>query len=49
MVQLLDDETLRVRLGKVGRREAEQYGWPRVTENVLGLYDDVLARSTSRR
>ena len=49
MVQLLDDETLRVRLGKVGRREAEQYGWPRVTERVLGLYDDVIAHSTSRR
>ena len=40
IVTLLDDETLRVRLGKVGRREAEQYSWPRVTETVLDLYND---------
>jgi phosphatidylinositol alpha-mannosyltransferase len=44
MVTLLDDETLRTRLGKTGRREAEQYAWPRVTERVLELYDTVLAR-----
>lgn len=42
MVELLDDETLRVRLGKVGRQEAEQYSWPRVTETVLGLYHEIL-------
>jgi phosphatidylinositol alpha-mannosyltransferase len=42
MVELLDDETLRVRLGKVGRQEAEQYSWPRVTETVLELYREIL-------
>lgn len=44
MVLLLDDESLRARLGKTGRMEAEQYAWPRVTERVLALYDRVLAR-----
>ncbi len=44
MVLLLDDESLRHRLGKTGRMEAEQYAWPRVTERVLALYDRVLAR-----
>ena len=48
MVTLLDDETLRVRLGKQGRREAEQYGWPRVTEAVLDLYDTVLSGRSTR-
>ena len=48
MVTLLDDETLRVRLGKVGRREAEQYSWSCVTETVLDLYEDVLAKGASR-
>jgi len=47
MVTLLDDETLRARLGKTGRREAEQYGWSRVTERVLALYDRVLARRSA--
>lgn len=44
MVALLDDETLRTRLGRTGRREAEQYAWSRVTERVLELYGSVLAR-----
>ena len=44
MVALLDDETLRLRLGRTGRREAEQYAWSRVTERVLELYGSVLAR-----
>ena len=48
MVTLLDDETLRVRLGKRGRREAEQYSWPRVTESVLDLYDTILSRRSTR-
>jgi phosphatidyl-myo-inositol alpha-mannosyltransferase len=47
MVSLLDDETLRTRLGKTGRREAEQYAWPRVTERVLEQYDSVLARRSA--
>jgi len=43
-VVMLDDETLRLRLGRTGRREAEQYAWSRVTERVLELYGSVLAR-----
>jgi phosphatidylinositol alpha-mannosyltransferase len=47
MVALLDDETLRTRLGKTGRREAEQYAWPCVTQRVLEQYDSVLARRSA--
>jgi phosphatidylinositol alpha-mannosyltransferase len=45
LVRLLDDETLRARLGKRGRQEAEQYSWGRVTEAVLDIYTAVLARA----
>ena len=47
IVTLLDDETLRMRLGQTGRREAEQYSWPRVTQRVLEQYDSVLARRSA--
>jgi phosphatidylinositol alpha-mannosyltransferase len=46
LVRLLDDETLRARLGRRGRQEAEQYAWPRVTEAVLDIYTAVLRRNT---
>ncbi len=45
IVTLLEDEQLRTRLGETGRREAEQYGWPKVSQRVLGLYDRVLNRT----
>ena len=43
---LLDDETLRARLGKRGRQEAQRYSWSRVTEAVLDIYTAVLGRGT---
>jgi phosphatidylinositol alpha-mannosyltransferase len=46
LVRLLDDETLRARLGKRGRQEAEQYSWARVTETVLDIYTAVLRQNT---
>src|SRR5437762_11144183 len=46
LVRLLDDETLRARLGKRGRQEAEQYSWSKVTEAVLDIYTAVLGRAT---
>jgi len=46
LVRLLDDETLRARLGKRGRQEAEQYSWAKVTEAVLDIYAAVLRRNT---
>jgi glycosyltransferase involved in cell wall biosynthesis len=46
LVRLLDDETLRARLGKRGRQEAEQYSWAKVTEAVLDIYTAVLRRNT---
>ena len=42
LVRLLDDEPLRDRLGYVGRELAQHYAWPRVTEQVLAVYADVL-------
>jgi phosphatidyl-myo-inositol alpha-mannosyltransferase len=45
LVRLLDDETLRARLGKTGRQNAENYGWPAVTSAVLDVYTAVLANS----
>ena len=42
LVRLLDDETLRHRLGTAGREIAQSYAWPRVTEQVLEVYADVL-------
>jgi phosphatidylinositol alpha-mannosyltransferase len=47
LVRLLDDETLRARLGKAGRQEAQMYGWPRVTEAVLDVYAAVLGSTIS--
>jgi phosphatidylinositol alpha-mannosyltransferase len=47
LVRLLDDETLRARLGKTGRQEAQLYGWPRVTEAVLDVYAAVLGSTIS--
>ncbi len=46
LVRLLDDETLRARLGKRGRQEAENYSWAKVTEAVLDIYTAVLGRAT---
>ncbi len=45
LVRLLDDETLRARLGKTGRQNAEVYGWPNVTAAVLDVYAGVLGHS----
>lgn len=45
LVRLLDDETLRARLGKAGRENAQAYGWPSVTAAVLDVYTTVLGRS----
>jgi phosphatidylinositol alpha-mannosyltransferase len=46
LVRLLDDETLRARLGKSGRQEAQKYGWPTVTDAVLDIYAGVLGVKT---
>ena len=45
LVRVLDDDALRARLGVTGRQRALAYGWPRVTETVLGVYDAVLGRA----
>jgi phosphatidylinositol alpha-mannosyltransferase len=48
LVRLLDDETLRARLGKAGRRKAEAFSWPTVTAEVLKVYSRVLGSSALR-
>ena len=42
LVRLLDDETLRARLGKAGRQVAQSYGWPSVTASVIDVYSQIL-------
>jgi phosphatidylinositol alpha-mannosyltransferase len=42
--ELLDDDTLRARLGGAGRREAQRYDWGAVVEDVLAVYERVRAR-----
>jgi phosphatidyl-myo-inositol alpha-mannosyltransferase len=45
LVRLLDDESLRSRLGQAGRENAQIYGWPSVTSAVLDVYTAVLGTS----
>jgi len=42
LAELLDDEAKRARLGAVGRQRALRYGWPRVSDMILGLYARIL-------
>ena len=49
LVRLLDDETLRARMGKAGRQTALNYSWDRVTDAVLGVYADVLGEAARPR
>jgi phosphatidyl-myo-inositol alpha-mannosyltransferase len=42
--RLLDDETLRARMGKAGRETAMRYNWTTVTHEVLAGYASVIAR-----
>jgi phosphatidylinositol alpha-mannosyltransferase len=44
LVRLLDDDALRGRLGRVGREHALRYSWPRVADQVLGVYARLLGR-----
>src|SRR5882672_7780571 len=44
LVQLLDDEGLRIQLGMTGRHESMKYSWPRVTSQVLDVYHAVMGR-----
>ena len=42
LVRLLDDESMRQRLGETGRQRALEYDWSRVTAQILDVYADVL-------
>jgi len=44
LVQLIDDEGLRIQLGTTGRYESMKYSWPRVTSQVLDVYHQVMGR-----
>ncbi|HET8846261.1 MAG TPA: glycosyltransferase family 4 protein, partial [Ktedonobacteraceae bacterium] len=41
--QLLEEETLRQRLGKAGQQKAREYAWPHVAAQVLNYYHEVIA------
>ena len=43
LVHLLDDEPLRRRMGMTGREQVKRYDWASVTEQVLGVYREVLS------
>ena len=49
LVQLLDDEGLRIQLGTTGRHHSMEYSWPRVTSQVLDVYHSVLGQGAARR
>jgi phosphatidylinositol alpha-mannosyltransferase len=49
LVELLDDEGMRIQLGTAGRHESMQYSWPRVTSRVLDVYHSVLGLGAARR
>jgi phosphatidylinositol alpha-mannosyltransferase len=44
LVRVLDDDALRTRLGRIGREHALLYSWPRVADQVLGVYARLLGR-----
>jgi phosphatidylinositol alpha-mannosyltransferase len=45
--ELLGDDEVRSRMGAAGRREAEQYAWPRVAAQTLAVYERVLLEKGS--
>ena len=44
LVRLLDDEPLRSQLAETAFHRAQEYDWPKVTDQVLSVYDEVLGR-----
>lgn len=47
LVRLLDDAPLRERLAATGREHSLAYAWPRVTDEVLGVYGGVLGHTAA--
>ena len=47
LVRVLDDETLRARLGSNGRHEAQRYSWSRVTSQVLEVYRSLVGHQAA--
>lgn len=44
LLKLIGNKSLRQKLGARGRENAEKYGWPNVTHQVLDLYDSILEK-----
>ncbi|MGH7864353.1 MAG: glycosyltransferase family 4 protein, partial [Candidatus Binataceae bacterium] len=44
MVRILDDPGLRGRMGEEGHKTAQQFGWPRICERYLNLFESCLKR-----
>jgi phosphatidylinositol alpha-mannosyltransferase len=47
LIRLIDDKSLRDRLGQRGRDESLKYSWRRVTDEVLGVYKSVLGHAAA--
>jgi glycosyltransferase involved in cell wall biosynthesis len=45
MIRILDDPQLRGRMGEEGHKVAQQFGWPRICERYLELFESCLARA----
>jgi phosphatidylinositol alpha-mannosyltransferase len=45
LLRMLDDPVLRARCGAAGRESAQRFAWPRVTDEVLAVYDRVTANA----
>jgi phosphatidylinositol alpha-mannosyltransferase len=45
LTRVLDDDTLRLRLGVAGQARAAAFDWTRVTDQILDLYALVLGRA----
>jgi glycosyltransferase involved in cell wall biosynthesis len=45
LLELLSNEDLRMKMGKIGRERAESFSWDTIVTNLLSLYKDMIERS----
>lgn len=49
LTRVLDDGPLQARLAACGSAHAARYGWPMVTDELLAVYEEVIARTRAHR
>ncbi len=47
LARLLQDDQLRLNLGNEAKRWAQTYGWPRITDQILGVYQEAQSMTMS--